>query len=41
MFALENKRDNEVYIGISQEEVEKIVKELGLKDNEWFAHLCI
>lgn len=41
MFALENKRDKEVYIGLSQEEVEAKVNELGLKNDEWFAHLCI
>lgn len=41
MFVLENKRDNELYFGLSQEEVEKVVAKLGLKPDEWFAHLGI
>lgn len=41
MFVLENKRDGELYFGLSREEVEIKVKELGLKNDEWFAHLGI
>lgn len=41
MFVFENKRDNELYFGLSAEECETKVKELGLKSNEWFAHLGI
>lgn len=39
IFILENKRDNELYYNLTQEQVEEKVKELGLKGNEWFAHL--
>lgn len=39
MFVLENMRDGELYFGLSQEEVEAKVKELGLNNDEWFAHL--
>lgn len=41
MFVLENKRDGKLYYGLSKEQVEEKVKELGLKENEWFAHLGI
>jgi len=41
MFVMENIRDGELYFGLSVEEIERKVKELGLKDNEWKAHLGI
>lgn len=41
MFALINLRDNDVILGLSQQEVEQKVKELGLNQNEWRAELCI
>lgn len=41
MFALINLRDNQVYLGLDKEDVERKVSELGLKSNEWRAELCI
>lgn len=41
MYVLENKRDGELYFGLSREQVEAKVNELGLKNDEWFAHLGI
>ena len=41
IFILQNKRDNEIYYGLNVEEIEKKVEELGLKQDEWFAHIGI
>lgn len=41
MFAMINLRDNQVYLGLSKEQIEQKVQELNLKQNEWRAELCI
>lgn len=41
MFALVNLRDSDVILGLSKEEVEEKVRELGLSQNEWRAELCM